>query len=106
MISNIEKEFFKAFGIGPKINKTSAVGMSEFELPLIYPEITDRILLELILICDEYTYLIGDCENVEELKKFILEVLIQDREIDLVGGKHGMPANYYTKVRKLFGVEE
>ena len=68
-MSEIEKQFFETFGIEEK----------ELEYPdnfTYYPEITDRILLELIFLQPlsiEFKY----PRNIEELKNTLLEYYIE-----------------------------
>ena len=71
MTSELEKQFFQCFGIEPK----------ELEYPdnfTYYPEITDRILLELICILSESPISIGfdvlmlGASDVDKLKGYIL----------------------------------
>ena len=91
MTSKLEEKFFEAFGIEPKsVKRTLKLAMSgynESDLPedlsqfissqaqvyYIYPEITDSILLELLVIMTRYTDIIEGFDSVQELKKFVLE---------------------------------
>ncbi len=42
----------------------------------VYPQITDSILLELLVIMTRYTDIIDGFANVQELKRFVLEELM------------------------------
>ena len=93
-MTNIEQEFFKTFGIEPKVKcdiiKTANMCIC-FACPhyknidgdtgecqnLEYPEITDRILLQLIVIVTNYVNDICEMTDVEDLKKSTLEELIE-----------------------------
>ena len=70
MMNEIEKQFFDTFGIEEK----------ELEYPdnfTYYPEITDHILLELILIIIHHEDLFGYPNNIRELKDNTLKQLIE-----------------------------
>ena len=81
MANELEKQFFDTFGIEP-----IEIPSREYDLDgeicsyyVEYPQITDRILLELIcLISQHITYIdtIEKLETVEELKTWILEEVI------------------------------
>ncbi|MBR6551977.1 MAG: hypothetical protein IKT89_03955 [Clostridia bacterium] len=77
MTNKLEKQFFDTFGIEPKL-KTFAIKQDEqgeLTYPPIYeyPQITDRILLELICIVSERRIL-PSC-NVNGLKEYVLKEL-------------------------------
>ena len=95
MTNKIEKTFFDTFGIEPKcVKRTLKLAMPEYnenDLPKdlmqfmssqtqvyhIYPEITDRILLELIFLQPlsiEFKY----PRNIEELKNTLLGYYIEE----------------------------
>ena len=72
MTNKLEKQFFDTFGIEEK----------ELEYPdnfTYYPEITDRILLELICIAtaSEITVEFKRIKNVEHLKEVVLNYCIR-----------------------------
>ena len=70
MSNKIEKQFFKCFGIEEK----------ELDYPdnfTYYPEITDHILLGLILIIMHHEDLYGHSTNIQELKDNTLKQLIE-----------------------------
>ena len=85
MTTNIERQFFDTFGIEPKCetrdeyHKYECYGMVDCDecASAIYPQITDRILLELICILNTVT--IPDLAdiNIGRLKKTILEECIR-----------------------------
>ena len=82
MTSELEKNFFGAFGIEPKLVISSEDWERCKDLPRAeelfkhYPEITDSILLELLVIMTRYTDIIDGFDNVQELKEFVLKELI------------------------------
>lgn len=73
MTTDLEKQFFDTFGIKPRIYVTSACGKSEYKLPSLYPEITDRILLELICITNMFLEEGYWSKNMADLKEEILK---------------------------------
>lgn len=88
MTNEIEQKFFDAFGIKAKLDG------SDFNksIQANYPEITDRILLELIVINNENAPAVGD--TLEELKNQVLYWCIQYKY------------KIYNQVRELFGEGE
>lgn len=97
MTSELEKNFFDAFGIEPQ------------------QEITDRILLELLCIANRVSTTIS--ETIDELKEETLQTLIEMQEI-LSDEECLFPMAYwarkkkekekeetYTQVRAVFGLE-
>lgn len=104
MTTEIEKIFFDTFGIEPKL-KTFAIKQDEqgdLTYPPIYeyPQITDRILLELICIdFNENPYKCrGGQTSVDEVKERILSDFIHEFENDLYLDKE----NIKHQVRTLF----
>ena len=88
MTNELEKQFFDTFGIEPRL-KTFAIQkdeQGELTYPPIYeyPQITDRILLELICILNENTTLdetyYQGASTVKELKKLVLKDLIKTKD--------------------------
>ena len=95
MTTELEKQFFETFGIEPKsvkrTLKLAMPGYDESDLPKdlrqfissqaqvyhVYPQITDRILLELILINMHNEDLFGYPTNIQELKDNTLKQLIE-----------------------------
>ena len=74
MTNELEKIFFDTFGIEPKIIDT-AVGRGfyiEHDRVEKYPQITDRILLELICIANKY-YIDLEGTDIETMKNSLLE---------------------------------
>lgn len=86
MTNEIEKKFFDAFGIKAKLDG------SDFNksIQANYPEITDRILLELIVLNNHNAPAVGD--TLEELKNQVLYWCIQYK------------CKIYNQVRELFGI--
>ena len=100
MTNELEKQFFQCFGIEarqkcakPLLKNTggfckaykNCVGCDYNDLK--YPQILDRILLELLVIMTRYTDIIDGFDNVQELKEFVLKELIYSltqQECDIV----------------------
>ena len=90
MTNELEKQFFDTFGIEPRGKKctcdvkdfakctTYYCTSCEKALKKDYPQITDRILLELICILNPYCYSGG--ENIQHLKESVLEWCIKYKE--------------------------
>ena len=89
MATDIERQFFDTFGIEPKCetrdeyHKYECYGMVDCDecASAIYPQITDRILLELICILSKYKKDKGSLLEIydislNELKEEILEMVI------------------------------
>ena len=107
MTNKREKAFFDAFGIKPehheycyhecKILELANVPCDKkdclhYRIDIDYPEITDRILLELIVINNENAPAVGD--TLEELRNQVLYWCIRYKN------------KIYTQVRALFGVKD
>lgn len=83
MNNDLTKTFFDTFGIEPKqtcgrmgvcnnyVNYNDCNGCNSYK----YPQITDRILLELICILNPYSYPSG--ENIQHLKEGVLKWCIK-----------------------------
>ena len=87
MTNELEKTFFDTFGIEPKCqNKFINPSKCPFNesrgcndcVCFEYPQISDRILLELICYCYKHPFFLRglNCNTVEDLKKDILLGLI------------------------------
>ena len=79
MTTDLEKQFFDTFGIEPRV--ISAPNFYWEDYVLEYPQITDRILLELICILSKYQKDRGSLLEIneislDEIKEAILEMLI------------------------------
>ena len=82
MTTEIEKQFFDTFGIEPKLEEYDVILCTNPETKPIrerrwhkfYPQITEHILLNLVLIMNPYGHPIGS--NLEEFKQHILELSI------------------------------
>lgn len=79
MITELEQEFFKVFGIEPVPIKSygywlikGSIAENDKGEKVVYPEITDRVLLELVCIANKYFGDIYFGKNVEQLKKTVL----------------------------------
>lgn len=129
MTNELEKTFFDTFGIEPKrVKRTLELAMQgydENDLPKdlrqfissqvqvyhVYPEITDRILLDLIRIrCKELISIIkvkGD--NREELRNYILKLCIEDYTFYSKTSEktyNELANNFKQQVRALFEEEK
>lgn len=80
----IEEVFFKTFGIETQEKSV--------------PEITDRILLELIVILSSKHGIIATAEDVEALKRKVIETFIQVKEL--------LPLYVQYKIQSLFGMKK
>jgi hypothetical protein len=79
MTTNIERQFFDTFGIEPKEKVNQTFNGAEFKVETIkeYPQITDRILLELICIANHNgVYVNLEGPNIETIKNHLLEYFI------------------------------
>ena len=81
MTNELEKQFFDTFGIEPKY-KCTKDGNCYFQecskcgwYTRTYPQITDRILLELICIANKY-YIDLEGTDIETMKNSLLENFI------------------------------
>lgn len=77
MVTKLEKQFFKTFGIEPKEKVNQTFNGAEFKVETIndYPQITDHILLKLICIANSQN--IGfEGNNIEDIKKDLLDNFI------------------------------
>ena len=94
MTNELEKKFFDTFGIEPigcNDNKNCTGVLDCTQCPNAkYPQITDRILLELIIILGSICTVFD--KNVDDLKENVLKNLIE-----LSGRYH-----IYNQVRTLF----
>ena len=83
MTTEIEKQFFDAFGIEPiscKDNKNCTGTLDCTECPkAIYPQISDHVLLQLICICSPYGFCLAS-ENIKDLKLNVLKRLCELKE--------------------------
>ena len=84
MTTELEQKFFKVFGIEPKIYSlwdSKETQIKNFKSYEIYPEITDRKLLEMITslanaLCDYFV----PCADYYNLKSRVLYDCIQNKE--------------------------
>lgn len=80
MTSELEKTFFDTFGIEPKtiIEPRYSLNTEYYEEKIEkYPQITDRILLELIRLGLNYDFVIH-AKSKDELKEKLLTLLIRN----------------------------
>lgn len=102
MTTEIEKTFFDTFGIEPKPIYSGSKLYNPFVIGYEYPQITDRILLELLCILADlydsnshgYPLLSKD---IKELKEDILDDLMGAIDVE-----NDYPEGYANKVRTLF----
>ena len=73
MTNELEKTFFDTFEIEPKTNQVYSIQL-DYHIEK-YPEITDRILLELICIANKY-YIDLEGTDIETMKNSLLENFI------------------------------
>ena len=95
MTTKIEKTFFDTFGIEPRIITEPRYSLNSeyYEVTVEkYPQITDRILLEMICIHIKYLTFGILSHNVEKLKNEILTDLRIKKDV----------GNIYNEVRTLF----
>ena len=106
MIDELEKQFFQCFGIEAKTNKMCGVQL-DYHIN-DYPQITDHILLELILIIMHHEDLYGHSTNIQELKDNTLKQLIETYNkfftcVTYDGEYQQMAMDIKQQVRTLFG---
>lgn len=119
MTTELEQEFFKAFGIEPKkqgycdwqsdcpysdIKCGDDCPCWKYENELKYPEITDRKLLKMICILNETACEVLAAENIEDLKNEILETCIKVYNTPILtsdGDEYDNDA-IYDKIQQLF----
>lgn len=83
MTNELEKQFFDTFGIEPDITSCYHRCKKDLnckecnEAKVIYPQITDHILLELILIIMHHGDLFGHSTNIQELKDNTLKQIVE-----------------------------
>ena len=111
MITELEKEFFKVFGIEPIPIKSYGFWLIKGSIAennkgekVVYPEITDRKLLEMICILNETSCEVLQSENKEDLKNEILETCIKVYNTPILtsdGDEYDNNA-IYDKIQQLF----
>ena len=83
MTTELEQEFFKVFGIEPIPIKSygywlikGSIAENDKGEKVVYPEISDRKLLEMICILSAYNYIFEDlkADNIEQLKEEIIKL--------------------------------
>lgn len=109
MTTDLTKTFFDTFGIEPKLDckrcgaKNFALGQcAEVDCEKTYPEITDRILLEMICICSQYGFY-SAARNIKILKLRVLKRLLELKKNLKNNYEHqGCHNAFARKVRTLF----
>ena len=83
MTTELEQEFFKVFGIEPIPIKSygywlikGSIAENDKGEKVVYPEISDRKLLEMICILSAYNYIFEDlkADDIEQLKEEIIKL--------------------------------
>ena len=105
MTNEPEKQFFDTFGIEPKLEcikpsdeRCNECGCCELK----YPQISDRILLELICICSQYGFC-PTARNIKDLKLKVLKRLFKLKKNLKNNYEHqGYHNAFVRKVRTLF----
>ena len=99
MTNELEKQFFDMFGIEKRVEFETCYALdSSNTYPVAvkrYPQISDRILLELICIYLDYRVLATQM-SVKHLKQTVLQGLIELHE------QYNHKIGYYEQVRTLF----
>ena len=106
MTNELEKQFFDTFGVEPRL-KTFAIKRNEkgeMEYPPIYeyPQITDRILLELICMANQHEdYPIST--NIKNIQARTLRILLRTEKFyKNYYGSDGRYKKLVKQVRTLF----
>ena len=106
MTTELEQEFFNVFGIEPIPLELYGYWLVKgtIENGMVYPEITDRKLLEMICILNETTCEVLSAENIEDLKNEILETCIKVYNTPILTSDGDEYDNYaiYDKIQQLF----
>ena len=96
MTNDLEKQFFSTFGIEPICPKgCTIIGLSrncENCEYAYYPQITDRILLELICLNNRHYITLEDLicpKNIETIKESVLKKLIERNNVMIEEGYSG-----------------
>ena len=86
MTNELEKQFFDTFGIEPDITSCYHRCKKDLnckecnEAKVIYPQITDSILLELICMLSKTLTYVMLAYNIDELKQYVLSSCIRYSE--------------------------
>lgn len=102
MTTELEQEFFNVFGIELKIYETDGRDIDDngdvcsWYIEEVYPEITDRKLLEMICIAMKYKNTYQFVNGIEDLKEQTLKILISIKDM----------LSIYTEIQQLFKEEE
>lgn len=75
MTTELEKQFFDTFGVEPKTNQVYGMQL-DYHIE-DYPQITDRILLELICIWNLYCTFTITPTNYQNVKEYVLEHFVR-----------------------------
>lgn len=115
MTTELEQKFFKVFGIEPIPIKNYGFWLIKGSITengkgekVVYPEITDRKLLDMICILNETACEVLSAENIEDLKNEILETCIKVYNTPILTSDGDEYDNYaiYDKIQQLFKEEE
>ena len=91
MTPDIERQFFETFGIEPS-TKYDYCWKSEENKDKLYPQITDRILLELICLNNRHYVTLEDLicpKNIETIKESVLKKFIERNKVFVEEGYSG-----------------
>lgn len=112
MTTELEKQFFDTFGIEPKYktcvfkyckNKKEYDCENCDDREWHYPQITDRILLELICVCSQYGFY-PTARNIKDLKLKVLKRLLKLKKNLKNNYEHQGCHNAFTrKVQRYLG---
>ena len=101
MTNELEKHFFSTFGIEPS-TKYDYCWKSEENTDKLYPQITDRILLNLICIANQYEYY-SISTNIKNIQAQTLRILLKAKKYLKDAYSHqGCHNALVRKVRTLF----
>lgn len=107
MTTELEQEFFKTFGIEPTIYSlwdSKETQIKNFKSYEVYPEITDRVLLELICI---YPYVFScNPKNIEDFRIEILKRISAIFNQSLLHKDEQLAIRIRQQIQQLFKEEE
>ena len=101
-MTEIEEKFFKIFGVDNCSNCDRKKSLECYYCDNKYPEITDRVLLELICILNDFEGISVKATTIEELKEELLKQCIEPFEYPIAFEEHYEIDKLYQQVRALF----
>lgn len=112
MTTELEEQFFKVFGIEPIVYSvwdSKETQIKNFESFTVYPEITDRRLLQLLCIYNDMQGCVETCITpckYEDTKEMILSTLVNEK-FAMIDCDKGTYMDVMTKqIQQLFKEEE